>query len=311
MSVEKAHISYLRRSEIDIHKWDQCITDSPNGLIYAYSWFLDGMADNWDALIMGDYEAVMPLPWRKKWGIYYIYQPALIQRLGIFSKQPLSKETSERLISAVFSRFKWLDYNVNFNINASAASINYLLRTNYILPLNHAHGEIYNNYSQACKKNLNKAYKRQCHLTNSLSARDVTNFYKKAYSDKLKKYALNYKRVEMLIEEAIKRGHCFLLGVNNTEKQLCQASAFFLSHNRIYYLFGAPNEKGRGLRATYFLINKAIEKYSNSEYVLDFEGSDIPSVAHFYQQFNPQKETYYNLKVNNLPFPLSLIKKHY
>ncbi|WP_315816464.1 hypothetical protein [Paraflavitalea speifideaquila] len=56
-------------------KWDRCIADAPNGLIYGYSFYLDKMADNWDGLVLNNYEAVMPLPWKKKWGIYYLAHP--------------------------------------------------------------------------------------------------------------------------------------------------------------------------------------------------------------------------------------------
>ena len=44
-----------------------------NGLIYAYSFYLDTMAKHWDAFILNDYEAVMPLTWNKKYGITYYY----------------------------------------------------------------------------------------------------------------------------------------------------------------------------------------------------------------------------------------------
>src|SRR6266550_2768979 len=69
------HIHYLQRQDIDLIKWNACITAAPNGLIYARSFYLDAMtAEQWDGLVMGDYEAVMPLPWRRKFGFYYLYQ---------------------------------------------------------------------------------------------------------------------------------------------------------------------------------------------------------------------------------------------
>ena len=61
-------IKYLQYKEIDKAKWDVCITNAPNGLIYGYSFYLDCMARRWDALVLGDYEAVMPLTWNKKYG---------------------------------------------------------------------------------------------------------------------------------------------------------------------------------------------------------------------------------------------------
>jgi len=69
-------IKHLQQKEIDKIKWDACISNAANGLIYGYSFYLDTMARHWDALVLNDYEAVMPLTWNKKYGFYYLYQPA-------------------------------------------------------------------------------------------------------------------------------------------------------------------------------------------------------------------------------------------
>ena len=59
-------IRYVKHDDIDPDKWDECVRNAKNGLIYGYSFYLDHMAKNWDGLILGDYEVVMPLPWNKK-----------------------------------------------------------------------------------------------------------------------------------------------------------------------------------------------------------------------------------------------------
>src|SRR5580765_931871 len=56
-------IRFLSRKEIAPEKWDQCISGAKNSLIYARSFYLDRMAKNWSALVLNDYEAVMPLTW--------------------------------------------------------------------------------------------------------------------------------------------------------------------------------------------------------------------------------------------------------
>ena len=68
-------IHYVKRQEVNATKWDRCIDQASNGLIYAYSFYLDTMTDSWDALVLNDYEALMPLPWKKKiW--YSLFVPA-------------------------------------------------------------------------------------------------------------------------------------------------------------------------------------------------------------------------------------------
>jgi hypothetical protein len=52
-------ITYLSSQQVDKLKWDRGIEHAGNGLIYAYSFYLDAMCDNWDALVLNDYEAVI------------------------------------------------------------------------------------------------------------------------------------------------------------------------------------------------------------------------------------------------------------
>ena len=68
-------VHYITYQQIDKSKWDNCIDTAANGLVYGYSFYLDAMAKHWDALVLDDYEAVMPLTWNKKYGITYLYQP--------------------------------------------------------------------------------------------------------------------------------------------------------------------------------------------------------------------------------------------
>ena len=103
-------IHYIEHNDIEFEKWDACVTKSFNRLIYGFSWFLDIVCDDWDALVLNDYEAVFPLPKRKKWGIEYIYQPYFCQQLGVFSKK---KVPIESFLNCIPKRFKYLELNVS------------------------------------------------------------------------------------------------------------------------------------------------------------------------------------------------------
>ena len=82
-------LQYLKHGEIDFQRWDDCIDHAINSYVYAYSWYLNIVAGEWDALVEekdGKYQRVFPLPFRKKAGIKYIYQPPFTQQLGLFSR---------------------------------------------------------------------------------------------------------------------------------------------------------------------------------------------------------------------------------
>ena len=86
-------VKYLRHTEIDRTRWDLCIENASFETLYPYSWYLDLVSNDWEGLVKGDYEMVMPLTRTKKFGFNFLLQPILAQQLGIFSKnQPDSSE---------------------------------------------------------------------------------------------------------------------------------------------------------------------------------------------------------------------------
>ena len=108
------NIQYLTYQEIDFTKWDFCIAQSANKLIYVEANYLNKIATNWDAIVLNDYDAVMPLIWRKKMGIRYLYQPAFLQQAGIYSKYNLTEEITEAFISLASTHFKFAEISINY-----------------------------------------------------------------------------------------------------------------------------------------------------------------------------------------------------
>src|SRR5215210_5206946 len=81
-------IEIIPSHKINRSKWDACITNSSNALIYANSFYLDTMTDNWQGIVVNDYDCVMPVPWRKKIRVKYCYDVPFIQQLGWFQQHP-------------------------------------------------------------------------------------------------------------------------------------------------------------------------------------------------------------------------------
>lgn len=82
---------HLRPAQLDRAQWDDLVTQAPNGLIYALSWYLDIVSPGWEALVRvedGRYMAGLPLPVRVRFGLRYLQQPPYAQQLGLFARQP-------------------------------------------------------------------------------------------------------------------------------------------------------------------------------------------------------------------------------
>ena len=106
-------IYFVKRNQIDEEKYNNCIATSLQSRMYAYSWYLDIVADNWNVLVLDDYEAVMPLPFHKKFLISYISQPFFTQQLGVFSKENITEETIQFFLNTIPK--KYLKIALQFN----------------------------------------------------------------------------------------------------------------------------------------------------------------------------------------------------
>lgn len=301
-------IRFLKNNEIDFEKWDACVEQSPNGLLYSSSFFLNNLCI-WDALVLNDYEVVMPLPRRKKWGIEYIYNPAYAAQCGITGNN-INADIVLQFLNNLPPQFKFLQLNLTeYNTVQKSNSIKIAERTNYVLPLNKAYTLLAENFTKDTRKNIRQAVKNNLTAVKNIDTETVFTFYKNMYGQHLhggvKK---DFEQFIHVSKEAIRLNKGFTIGVKNESGVLVSASFWGIDNKRLYYLLGAPTAEGKKLGATYFLMHHIIETYAGSNLLLDFEGSDIENVAAFYKQFGPVKKTYPLVTINSLPFYLKWFK---
>jgi hypothetical protein len=290
-------LQWISNSAIDRQKWDACINKCEWGKVYALSWYLDFLTENsWEALILGDYENIMPVPFRKKIGIKYAYRPNFCQQLGVFSAASnLPKTILNDFLKELASRFRHLHYPFNHsNIFENGLPVKLQKRTNLILNLGKPYENLYQSYSGNLKKNLKTAENAELFFKDNIPTELVISLYKNAWQSLNKIPEQDYSNFKALIDFAEKQGIAETIGVYKNETLL--ASCIVLKFkNRLYYPFSSISLEGRKYAATAFLIDRIINRDSNSDYCLDFEGSDIESVKSFYEKFGPEKEYYYQL----------------
>jgi hypothetical protein len=97
-------------------------------------------------------------------------------------------------------------------------------------------------------------------------------------------------------------------GIFSNEKEILASCVFFFSHNRAYYILVGNDPKGKTTGSSHALIDAFIKDNAGKNIVLDFEGSDISSLALFYSSFGATLEIYPSLKINRLPFYLKWLK---
>jgi len=301
-------IQYLSYKEIDKPKWDACIDQASNGLIYAYSFYLDSMAKHWDALVLNDYKAVMPLTWNRKYSFYYLYQPAFTASLGVFGKN-LNSALIDDFIRSIPRKFKLIEISLNAGNIIDDSKTFSLLRSNYILQLNKPYGEIYKAYRDNHKRNISKAVQLGCRVSKEIHVDEIIHLNKEQLQHIDGTKPEDYLNFKKLYEFLKNKGQAKIYAIVDPKNKIFASAVFFFSHNRAYYIMVGNHPEGKTFGASHALIDAFIKDHAEQNLILDFEGSDIRNLAFFYEGFGANIEVYPGLKINNLPWYIKWMKK--
>ena len=238
-------IQYLVNNQIDKTKWDATIAECGN--IYAYSWYLDIVHPQWEALVEDDYQSVMPLTGGKKFGVNYLYQPYFVQQLGVFSKSQMSAETTDAFLKAIPAKYRFAEIRLNESNTFGEGVQGVEYHRNVLLDLNQDYETIHSNYHTNTKRNLAKAESNNLQLVTSVIPYHVVALFRDNRGALLDKWGnAEYGVLTRLAQVAQQRDAAFMLGVN--EKgigQLICAGIFMKTNNRITFLFSGLTVEGK------------------------------------------------------------------
>ena len=280
-------IRHLTHSEINFQQWDTCIQNATNSLVYAESWFLDIVSPHWGALVADDYEFVCPLPVKRKYGIPFLVQPPLTQQLGVFS----SHKVEESIVKQFIQKIPYHSYHLHFNEqNRGGTGIRYV---NFVLELNRDYNAIFAEYSNNTKRNIKKTQQYHIDIKADLSANDFLDFYhsiEKNYKE------LPQTKLDNLVQEAFKREKATIYGAYNEANKLISAIFLLHSHQRLIYLLPVSNQEGKEVLVMFKMVDNIIQKHSNTNCLLDFSGSQVKTIARFYDGFGTSLHFYNEVK---------------
>ena len=302
-----AALQYISNKNIDKAKWDDCIAHSPNGLIYAFSWYLDTMSKHWDALVLGDYETVMPLTWNKKYGIHYLYQPWFCASLGIFSKKKMNAKSVEQFLKAVPDKFRYWDIALNQQNFFSVEAYPLKERINYVLNLNPSYETIAANYRTNLKRNIKKAEAAQLQVKKDVPLKAILALAKETMQRISPISDEEMNLFSKLFKKAKQHQQAETLGIY-LKNELLASAVFFYSHNRWYYILVGNHPNGKTIGASHYLIDRFLHAHAGENALLDFEGSDVRNLAFFYSSYGATEEKYPAIRMNKLPKLLKWLK---
>ncbi|MEA1874482.1 MAG: hypothetical protein U9N51_08660 [Bacteroidota bacterium] len=279
-------IHKILRQNISEKQWNQCIENSENGRVYAMSWYLDAVTDKqWDALVFDNYQAVMPLPYQKKFGLKLYTQPTFCQQLGPFWTGRLQQGLIDDFIKAIPGRLYLLSFNAESARYLKLQHIKY--KPNFVLYSDTDYQKLLSIMSSNHRRNIKKAKKY------NLSYQDITTetyiAFKKHTGTKLPKKS--WIRLEILLNTANQNKRLKMRGAFH-DNQLISAVCWLDDFNRKVYLQAANNKNGKKLAAAFGLVDEMLKQIEGSYYKIDFEGSTNPGVQRFYHGFGAKNEAY-------------------
>ena len=312
---------YLSHHKIDFDKWDECLEDSVNGIIYGYSWYLNIVSPHWDAIvkISGDkYLAIMPIPKRKKFGLYnYLIQPIFTQQLGVFYNEPLSEAEWNVIADLLRQKFKFIT-GYSFNVENT-----YLLTQNllgfssstyhtYHLDLSKTYQEIVSGYRQDRKWRLNKARPLDLKVSRTTDIDLMLKIFDRTTAPRIRGVigeGYEYRLLRELYNIASSKNLAEIYQIqDSTDNVLAMAMLFFFK-NKIIYIFNTSTEVGKKHGAIAALLDQLFRQWAGKDYIFDFESPEVPQIASFYRSFGSVKQPFVTISLNNLPTSVKWLKQ--
>lgn len=301
-------IRHLKHEEVGGAVWDALLLQCPDRLWYMQSWVLDLCCAKWEALI-GDDGSIMPLIWRRKFGMDYLYQPYAVQQQGVFSPHRTSG-SDEAFLEAVPKRFRYWDIHLNAAMHVRADREDRITTSNtQDLLLSKDVSTLRSGYSQGHRRNLRKAGDDPPVIHDNIGVQEFVGLFERTTGRRFRNIPDGgVLLLERMLSGALERGQCTLLGVR--ERGLLVAAACFMEwEGRSILLKSANDEAGTRVQAMFHIVDRYISLHAGTGILLDFAGSNTASTARFNEGFGAQSSVYLRLVRNRLPAPIKWLKR--
>lgn len=288
-------IRQIARKDLDTEKYTDCLEQSLNYRLYAEVWYLDVVADGkWDCLVYNDYDAVMPLPYRKKFGIKHIAQPPYCQQLGVFHKVSLDENLFEQFEKKLHRK---LVRAYHFNEENTAMFVpKGEKRINQILALDFEYEVYLNSLRKNRKQELRAGLLDNYKITESATSQSFLKILEQCYQHLYKQ--IKDDRLQKLTAELQERHLAKTIEITH-ENIVVASSLYVYSKHRIIQLINAKLHNTNHNFNTH-IVNYMIKTHLNQEMILDFEGSTLQGVNAFNNSM--RAITQYYTSFSNLHF---------
>lgn len=285
-------LQLIERNALDEHKWDKLVIQTA-ATVYNQRYYLDTLAENWCAVVWGDYQGAMAIPYSVRLGVKGIFTPNFIRSLDWMGEKPIDFSKVEALLRKQFRRG-----NLNTNeslFSKSSEQIYQAIDTEQEIQIG----------SQT--KRSTKKFEKTGLLIEPVSIEEALPVVISELKAKVKSLTpVDFKRFEQLLLN-YDRKQCSCYGIRGEE---LHAAIILIERNKhVLHIKSGVDEFGKQNGLMHALMYEVIRKAVANEKKFSFEGSFVPSVRQFNVGFGATDRVYYNWKWDNSPWWFNMLLK--
>ena len=309
----KKVIRFYQHDEVDKTKWKRCVETSEAATVFVDFDFLCLADPEWGALIKGDYEAVMPLPHRSKFGVSYIFSPPFYFRLGVFSPTPLTPADVNEFVRHIPARFVQVDLNLNEGNSDELFKKKTVFQVSHQLKLDEPYETLRKNFSRSHKHNIKVAGNFQPAVDKNIRVEDVISLFRsnRGRDRHIRISDADYATFLKMTDFMHRKGLLENWGVRDEEGRLLAGACFLRDFEHLWFWFSGRDESRSDRRAMFYLMDRYIEAHAGSGLVFGMSGSKNENVSQLYRGFGAERYTYPALNFCNntlLALPVKFYK---
>lgn len=286
-------IRLVKHGDIDAVRWNKTIGASGFPTFFCTYEILDALVGDatWNALVMDDYDYVMPLPERSKFGVHYVYSPFFVSQMGIFSAKPVTAQITSDFFNALPSADKHVDLLLNQS-NATDFIDSYTISlVTHTLALDKDYQVLSSAYSQNTKRNVKAARKFGLVLKNDeVGVEQIVRLFQENRGQQ-KEVRFKPKDYEILTQTAAllkSQGLLEVLSVHTPDGQPIAGALMVRDFQRYRFWFSGRDARFADQKAMFFLLDEFVNRHAGTPFLLDFNGSMNENVARLYKGFGGQ-----------------------
>ncbi|UKB85922.1 hypothetical protein LF887_09940 [Chryseobacterium sp. MEBOG06] len=278
-------IRRLKYHEIDFVKYAHCLDRSEQRKYSASKDFLDVTSERqWEVLVYGNYEAVMPVPYLRKYGVKIVHNPKLCQQLGVFSAKD-DADLNEAFLEYLKKNYLIRIYCFNDD-NHFRTKIR--IKKNFLLYPD-SYEAIYAKYSPKRKRKL----RLDEEILKDSEIRTIS--YDKARTFIEANTIGTDKDSDlfdfMRIFESFYNLNTLKFTAFYYQNKIVNAIATYGDHSMVALLGNFNDKDYVKLSGASVLIDHILKEVIET-HIFDFEGGELPNIEEFFRGFRPELRPY-------------------